>query len=54
MNFITKLFNLENYNAFIIVINTLLKERYYILYTISDKEISVKVIKEKAYIYIYF
>ena len=43
MNFITNLFNLEDYKIILIVINTLSKERHYILCSISDKEISVKV-----------
>ena len=43
MNFITSLFDSEDYNAILIVINTLSKERHYILCLISDKEISVKV-----------
>ena len=43
MNFITSLFNSEDYNAILIVINILLKERYYILCSTSDEEISVKV-----------
>ena len=38
------LLNLKDYNAILIVINTLSKERYYILCSTSDEEISVKVI----------
>ena len=44
MNFITNLFDSKDYNAILIVIDTLLKERYYILCLTSDEEISVKVI----------
>ena len=43
MNFITSLFDLKDYNAILIVIDILLKERHYILYLISDEEISVEV-----------
>ena len=39
-----KLFDLKDYNVILIVINILLKERYYILYTTSDEKISIKVI----------
>ena len=44
MNFITSLFNLEDYNVTLIVISTLLKKRHYIFCTTSDEEISIKVI----------
>ena len=44
MNFITSLLDLKDYNAILIVINTLSKERYYIFCSTSDEEISVKVI----------
>ena len=37
------LFDSEDYNAILIVINTLSKERYYILCLTDDEEISVKV-----------
>ena len=43
MNFITNLFNSKDYNAILIMINTLLKERHYILCSTSDEEISVEV-----------
>ena len=43
MNFITSLFDSENHNAILIVIDILSKERYYILCSTSDEEISVKV-----------
>ena len=43
MNFIISLFNLKDYNAILIVINILLKERHYIFCLTSDEEISVKV-----------
>ena len=43
MNFITSLFDSEDYNAILIVINTLSKERHYIFCSTDDKEISVKV-----------
>ena len=43
MNFITSLLDSEDYNAILIVIDTLLKERHYILCSTSDKEIFVKV-----------
>ena len=41
MNFITSLFNLEDYNAILIVIDILSKERHYIFCLINDEEISV-------------
>ena len=44
MNFITNLLDSENHNAILIVINTLSKERHYILCSTNDKEISVEVI----------
>ena len=37
------LFDSEDYNAILIVINTLSKERYYILCLINNEEIFVKV-----------
>ena len=37
------MFDLENYNVILIVINILLKERYYILCLIDDEKILVKV-----------
>ena len=43
MNFITNLFNSEDHNAILIVIDILSKERHYILYSTDDKEISVEV-----------
>ena len=43
MNFITNLLDSEDYNKILIVINTLLKERYYIFCSTSDEEISVEV-----------
>ena len=43
MNFITSLFNLEDHNAILIVIDILSKERHYILCLTSDEEISVEV-----------
>ena len=43
MNFITSLFDSKDYNAILIVINTLLKERHYILCLTDDEEISVEV-----------
>ena len=43
MNFITSLLDSEDYNAILIVINTLSKERYYISCSTDDEEISVKV-----------
>ncbi len=43
MNFITSLLDSEDYNAVLIVIDTLLKERHYILCLTSDEEISIKV-----------
>ena len=44
MNFITNLLNSKDHNTILIVIDTLLKERHYILCSTSDKEISVEVI----------
>ena len=37
MNFIVGLSQFEKYNAIFIVVNRLIKERYYILYTIINK-----------------
>ncbi len=44
MNFIINLLNLKDYNIILIVINILLKKRYYISCILSDKKIIVKVI----------
>ena len=44
MNFIINLLNSKDYNVILIIINTLLKKRYYISYIISDKKIIIKVI----------
>ena len=43
MNFITSLFNSEDYNVILIVIDILSKERHYILCLTDDEEISVEV-----------
>ena len=43
MNFITNLFDSEDHNAILIVIDTLSKKRHYILCSTSDEEISVEV-----------
>ena len=42
MNFIINLLNLYNYNAILIIIYKLLKERYYVSYFTNDKDITVK------------
>ena len=44
MNFITSLFDSEDYNVILIVIDILSKERHYILCLTDDEEISIKVI----------
>ena len=43
MNFITSLLDSKDHNIILIVINTLLKERHYILCSIDDEEISIEV-----------
>ena len=43
MNFIINLLDSKDHNAILIVINTLSKERHYILCSTSDEEISVEV-----------
>ena len=43
MNFITSLLDSKDHHVILIVINTLSKERHYILCSTSDKEISVEV-----------
>ena len=43
MNFIIELFNSKNHNAILIVINTLLKKRYYISCIVNDENTSVEV-----------
>ncbi len=42
MNFIINLFNLYDYNAVLIIIYILLKEKHYVSYFINDKDIIIK------------
>ncbi len=42
MNFIINLLNLYDYNAILIIIYKLLKEKHYVFYFINDKNITVK------------
>ncbi len=44
MNFIINLFNLKDYNVILIVINILLKKRYYISCNVSDEKTIVEAI----------
>ncbi len=44
MNFIINLLNSKDYNVILIIINTLLKKRYYISYIISDEKVIIKAI----------
>ena len=42
MNFIVELSQSKEYNVIFIVVNRLIKKRHYILYTITNEDISVK------------
>ncbi len=42
MNFIINLLNLYDYNAILIVIYRLLKERHYVFYFTNDEDIIIK------------
>ena len=42
MDFIVGLSESDRYNAIFVVVNRLIKERYYILYTITDKGTSAE------------
>ena len=42
MNFIVGLSMLEGYNAICVIINRLIKERYYVFYIVDDKGIFIK------------
>ena len=46
MNFIVGLPQFEGYNAIFVIVDRLIKERYYILYTITNKGTSVEYIVE--------
>ncbi len=41
MNFIINLLNLYNYNAILIIIYKLLKEKHYVSYFTNDKELKI-------------
>jgi hypothetical protein len=49
MDFITELLVLEGYNAVLVVINQLRKERYYISYTAIEKSMTLKEIAKMLY-----
>ena len=42
MNFIVGLLQSKEYNVIFVVVNRLIKKRHYILYTITDEDISVE------------
>ena len=42
MNFMTDLLKNKDYNAVLIVINRLIKMRYYIIYKVREEEISAE------------
>ena len=44
MNFIINLSLLSEYNAIYIIVNRLIKERYYIIYIASDNNILVDIV----------
>ena len=44
MNFIIDLFLLSEYDAIYIIVNYLIKERYYITYIASDNDILVDIV----------